>query len=42
MFSPLLTNAGIPIVDGAVAYPWVHFAKEAAPHAMSHLGEHFR
>ena len=40
-FAPLLTNAGLLVVDGAVAFPWVHMTGGGV-HPMTNLGEHFR
>ncbi|KAI8474199.1 MAG: hypothetical protein J3K34DRAFT_408443 [Monoraphidium minutum] len=40
-FAPLLTDAGLPIVDGAVAFAWAHLP-EHDPHPAQNLGEFYR
>ena len=44
IFAPLLTNAGLPIVDGAAAFSWVKLpgAGDGPPHPMFNIGEHYR
>jgi hypothetical protein len=40
-FAPLLTDAGLPIVDGAVAFAWAHLPAYD-PHPAQNLGEFYR
>ena len=44
IFAPLLTNAELPIVDGAAAFSWVKLPGDGAgpPHPMFNIGEHYR
>ena len=41
-FAPALTNAGLPLVDGAAAFPWVHPDPNTRPHSMINIGEFLR
>ncbi|KIY94110.1 hypothetical protein MNEG_13851 [Monoraphidium neglectum] len=41
-YAPLLTNAGLPLVDGAAAFSWVHLLPDSAPHPMQNIGEYMR
>ncbi|KAI8466755.1 MAG: hypothetical protein J3K34DRAFT_54153 [Monoraphidium minutum] len=42
IFAPLLTDAGLPLVDGAAAFAWVHLTPDAEPHPMQNIGEYMR
>lgn len=42
MFAPALTNAGLPLVDGAAAFSWVHLVPGTKPHPMQNIGEFLR
>ena len=42
VFAPALTNAGLPLVDGAAAFSWVHLVPGTKPHPMQNLGEYLR
>jgi hypothetical protein len=40
-FAPLLSDAGLLLVDGAAAFPWVHLPRrDPPPH--QNLGEYYR
>ena len=41
-FAPVLTNAGLPLVDGAAAFSWVHLEPNTQPHPMQNIGEYMR
>jgi hypothetical protein len=40
-FAPILSDAGLPIVDRAVAYSWSHLPPYD-PHPMQNIGEYMR
>jgi hypothetical protein len=44
IFAPLLTNAGLPIVDGAAAFAWVKLpgSGDGPLHPVFNIGEHYR
>ena len=41
-FAPVLTNAGLPLVDGAAAFSWVHLVPNTQPHPLQNIGEYMR